>query len=110
MQEYLTIRELDKIVIVDIQEKLIEDDKYDLLLDTLAEVTERKKNVGINLKAIQHLNSRTIHVLLVAIKKIHHYSKELYIISPSETVEALFYMNNLDRILFIVANEKELID
>ena len=110
MQEYLTIREFDKIVILDVQEKLIKDEQYNLLLDNLAEVTERKKNVGVNLKAIKHLNSRTIHVLLVAIKKIHHYSKELYIIGPSEKVEALLHVNNLDRILFIVDNEKELID
>jgi anti-anti-sigma factor len=110
MKKYLNVREFDKIIIVDIKENLIEDDQDDLLLATLAEVAERKKNVGVNLKTIRYLDSRIINVLQIALKKIHHHSKELYMVEPTESVKRLFYANNLDCVFSIVSNEKDLID
>jgi hypothetical protein len=107
--EYLTIREFDKIVIIDVSEKLIENGQYDLLVDNLADVAEKNKNVGVNLKAVRHLNSRTIYALSVAVRIIHQHSNHLYVIGASENVEALFYVNNLDRLFFIVPDEKDLI-
>lgn len=108
MDGLFTVRELDKIVIVDIHEQLIKEEQYGLLKDFLLRMMEKGKHVAVNLTTMPRINSGIINIFIVASKRIHDFSKELYLVSPSENAEALFYVNNLDRILNIVKDEKEL--
>jgi anti-anti-sigma factor len=108
MLDAVKTREYEKAVIVDVGEQVIKEEKYALFNDILLAVLDKDKDVGINLKALSYINSRMISILLLAAKEIHRRSRELYLIGASDKVEALLYVNGLDRIVFIVENEDNL--
>ena len=108
IQNMYSLRELDKIVIVDIHEKLIKTEQFDLLNEMIMHVLEMGKNVAINLQEVAYINSGVIHIFISAVKKVHDNAKELYLVAPSESIKAMFYVTNLDRILNIIEEEKDL--
>jgi anti-anti-sigma factor len=108
MMNAVKVREYDKIIMVDVGEEVMKEEKYSLFNDRLHALLDKNKDVGVNLKALTYINSRMISILLLAAKEIHGHSKELYLIGASEKVEALLYVNGLDRIVYIVASEEGL--
>jgi len=109
MNEAVKIREFEKIIIVDVGDQVVKEEKYDFFGQTLFGIIAKKKNVGVNLKDLSYINSRVIGIFLQAAKEIHQHSRDLYLISASEKVEALLYVNGLDRIVYIVDKEEGLL-
>lgn len=95
-------------MILDIHEQLIKEEQYEILRDQLRTLIITGKNVAVNLRNVPRINSGIIHIFITASKAIHDYGKDLFLVAPSENAEALFYVNNLDRILTIIKSEKEL--
>jgi anti-anti-sigma factor len=109
MQDIIKSREFEKIVIIDLPEKVVKGGQDIKLKAKLLEVIAKNKDVGVNMKATSFIDSGIVTALLSAEKAIQATGKKLYLISPSEQAQELFAVTSVNKIIAITDDEQNLL-
>lgn len=110
MRNTILIREFKTSIIVDLPERVVKTELSVSLKNKLAELVDKKKDIGINLKQTTYVDSGIVTALLFAEKQMQKFGTKLYLIRPSDQAKELFAITSINRIISIIEDEKQLQD
>ncbi len=104
----IQLREFGTVVILDLHGKLMGGPDADSFRDTLRSLLdEGKKNVIVNLRGINWINSTGIGILITGYTTLRKHGGDLKLLNVSDRIQSILYVTKLNLIFECYGSEDE---